>query len=197
MTNRNLIITYLTITLIFILGVFMTFYDYSYFGYYTDKIINWFWLGFTLIIIFRYWKTRAIKIYCFSMLSFLILSVLPMAIPFFGILFYFTTIGDYQQLTLNSEYRIERTKQQALSMPRVYVYKRIGIFEKNICRPHYSEIIENVLSLERYKDSLDEKKLSIQGAKLVSANNDSIGIEYQISDKKKLIFHKTENDDGY
>lgn len=197
MTNRILTITYLTITLIFLLGVFMTFYDYSYFGYYTDKIINWLWLVFTLIIIIKFWKIKAIKVYFFSLLSFLLLSALPMAIPFFGILFYFTTIDDFQQINLNSEYRIERTKQQALSMPRIYIYKRIGIFEKNICRPVYSEIIENVINVERLKNSFDEKKLSIQDAKLISTTNDSVGIEYQISDSKKIIYHKTENDDGY
>jgi hypothetical protein len=181
----------------FLLGVFMTFYDYSYFGYYTDKIINWLWLVFTLIIINRFWKTKTIKIYFFSLLSFLLLSVLPMAIPFFGILFYFTTIDDYQQIKLDSEYRIERTQQQALSMSRIYIYKRIGILEKNICRPVYSEITENVLNVKSFENSFDEKELSIQEAKLVSANNDSIGIEYKISNKKKLIYHKTENDDGY
>ena len=175
----------------------MTFYDYSYFGYYTDKIINWLWLGFTLIVINRFWKTKAIKIYFFSLLSFLLLSILPMAIPFFGILFYFTTIDDYQQIKLNSEYRIERTQQHALSMSRIYIYKRIGIFEKNICRPVYSEVIENILNVERAKNLFDEEKLSIQEAKLISANNDSIGIEYKISNKNKLIYHKTVNDDGY
>jgi hypothetical protein len=120
-----------------------------------------------------------------------------MAIPFFGILFYFTTIDDYQQIKLNSEYRIERTQQHALSMSRIYIYKRIGIFEKNICRPVYSEVIENILNVERAKNLFDEEKLSIQEAKLISANNDSIGIEYKISNKNKLIYHKTVNDDGY
>jgi hypothetical protein len=183
--------------MMFLLGVFMTFYDYSYFGYYTDKIINWLWLGFTLIIINRFWKTKAIRIYFYSLLTFLLLSVLPMAIPFFGILFYFTTIDDYQQISLNSEYRIERTKQQAMSLTRVYIFKKKGIFEKNICRPGYSEIIENVLNLEQFKNTFDEKKLTIQDAKLVSVDNDSIGINYNISGKQEIVYHKLNCEDGY
>ena len=120
-----------------------------------------------------------------------------MGIPFFGILYYFTTIGDYQQISLNNEYRIERTKQQPLSVPRIYVYKRSGIFEKNMCRPVYTEIIRNVLNAERIKNSFNEKNISIQDAKLVSVDNDSIAIEYQILGKQKLIYHKIKNDDGY
>lgn len=197
MANKILITTYLTFTLIFLLGVFMSFYDYSYYGYCTDKIINWIWLVLTVTLIFWFWRNKTTKIYFYSLLSFLLLSILPMAIPFFGILFYFTTIDDYQQIKLNSEYRIERTQQQVLSMSRIYVYKKTGIFEKNICRPAYSEIIENALNVERFKNSFDEEKLSIQEAKLVYTSNDSIGIEYKILNKKKLIYHKTANDDGY
>ena len=197
MTNRILTITYSILTLLFLLGVFMTFYNYSYYGYYTDKAINWIWLGFTGIIMIWFWKMKAIKVYFFSLLTLLLLSILPMAIPFFGIVFYFSTIYDYQQFSLNSEYRIERTRQQALSLQRVYVYKKTGIIEKNICRPVYDEIKENVLNIDRSKNSIDEKQFSIQNAKFISCNTDSIGIEYQISGKRKIIYHKLKNDDGY
>ena len=123
-TNRILVITYLTFTLIFLIGVFMSFYDYSYYGYWTDKIINWIWLIFTATVIFWFWKNKITRIYFFSLLTLILLSVLPMAIPFFGIVFSFTTINDYQQIKLNDSFRIERTRQQAMSMPRIYVYQR-------------------------------------------------------------------------
>ena len=196
-TNRILVITYLTFTLIFLIGVFMSFYDYSYYGYWTDKIINWIWLIFTATVIFWFWKNKITRIYFFSLLTLILLSVLPMAIPFFGIVFSFTTINDYQQIKLNDSFRIERTRQQAMSMPRIYVYQRIGFLEKNICRPVYGEIIESVLNLKENESNIDEEKLSIQEAKLVSVNNDSIGIEYKILNNKILIYHKIKNDDGY
>ena len=137
------------------------------------------------------------KIYFFSLLTLILLSILPMAIPFFGIVYSFSTIDDYQQIKLNDTYRIEKTRQQALSLPRIYVYKRIGFLEKNICRPVYREIIENVLNLKEYESDIDERKLSLQKAKFISFNSDSIGIEYQILDKTKIIYHKIENGDGY
>ena len=119
----------------------MSFYDYSYYGYWTDKLINWIWLVFTVTIIFCFWKNKITRIYFFSLLTLILLSILPMAIPFFGIVFSFTTINDSQQIKLNNSFRIERTRQQAMSMPRIYVYQRIGLLEKNICRPVYGEII--------------------------------------------------------
>ena len=195
MTNRILIITYLTFTLTFLLGVFISFYDFSFFGYWTDKIINWIWLVLTVTVIFWFWRNKMTKIYFYSLLTLILLSILPMAIPFFGIVYKFSTIDDYQQIKLNETYRMERTKYQALSGPRVFVYKRIGILEKNICRPVYREIVENVLNLKTYESGIDE--LSLQNARFISINSDSIGIEYQILDRKKIIYHKLENDDGY
>ncbi len=190
MTNKILFIFYFITTLIFLIGVVLSFYDYSYLGYYADKIINWLWLGFTFIVIFRFWKRKSIKVYFFSLLALIFLSILPMAIPFFGIANYFSTIGDYQQIELNSTYRIERTRQSALSMPQIYVYEKIGILEKNICRLSYSQIVEEILNIERYEASIDIEMLPIQDARLIGFKSDSIGIEYQISQKKKIIYHK-------
>jgi hypothetical protein len=175
----------------------MSFYDYSYYGYWTDKITNWIWLTLTVTVIFWFWRNKMTKVYFFSLLTLILLSILPMAIPFFAIVYSFSTIDDYQQIKLNDTYRIERTQHQALSGPRVFVYKRIGILEKNICRPVYPEIIENVLNLETHESGIDDRKLSIQNAKFISFNSDSIGIEYQISDKTKIIYHKIVNGDGY
>ena len=97
-TKRILVITYLTFTLFFLLGVFMSFYDYSYYGYWTDKLINWIWLVFTVTIIFCFWKNKITRIYFFSLLTLILLSILPIAIFFFVIVFSFITINDFQQI---------------------------------------------------------------------------------------------------
>lgn len=196
MRNRILIYIYLTITLLYLFGVIIRFYDYNCLGYWTNKIINWIWLALTIIVIFWFWRKKTAKIYFFSLLTLIVLSILAMAIPFFAILYSFSTIDDYQQITLNDNYRIEKTKQQVLSMPRVYVYKKTGLLEKNICRPTYRDIINNVLNFKVYESGID-LKIPIQKAKFISINSDSIGIEYQILDKKKIIYHKLKNDDGY
>ncbi len=197
--NKTLVISYIILTIFFVVEVILSFYDHSYSGYYTDKIINWSWLLLTVIIIICFWKKKPVKIYFYSLLLFILLSILPMAIPFLGMLNFFSTIDDYQQIGLNNNYRIERTNHQALSIHRIYIYKKRGIIEENIGRPIYSNVVKEVLNLNM-DDILYEfefKEYPIQNAKLVDVTKDSIGIEYQIKNKKKLIYHPLQNEDGY
>jgi len=195
--KKGVTISYLIITLLFIVRVGLSFYDYNYSGYYTDKIINWSWLLGTGIVLILFWKKKAIKVYFFSLLGFVIVSVLPMAIPFFSIVYSFSTIDDYQQMNLNNNYRIERTKQQALSIERIYIYEKRGVLEKNICRSSYLDIIEKTLNVDRNTNSIDLEKIPIQNARLIHCNKDSIGIEYTIDNKTKLIYHLLNQEDGY
>ncbi len=192
MKTKILITSYLIISCLFILGIILNYFDYSYVGYWTDKIINWMWLGLTFLIIILYWKLKAIKFYFMSLCLLILLSILPMAIPFFGIIKYFSTIDDYQQIYLTKNYRIERKKAQALSLTRIYVYKRKGILEKNICRISYESIIESCLGKNQ-----SHKNYYIENAKLFFVNSDSIGIEYEILDKKNIIYHKLNSNAGY
>jgi hypothetical protein len=142
-----------------------------------------------------YWKNRKTKIFFFSIIVLLILSVLPMAIPFFMIVNYLIKHDDYQQIKIDKNYRIEVTQQQPLSMTRIYVYERkFGILEKNICRSVYADIIEQTLNIS---ENAYSKEPVIQSAKLINKNEDSIGIEYEIMNKKKVVFHSLKNSDGY
>lgn len=188
MNNKNIVIAYLAVTLVFLFGIILSLNNYSFAGYYIDKIINWLWLLMTIFIIIRFWKKKVIKIYFGLLISGIILSILPMMIPFFGIVHYFSTIGCEQRIQLDDTYRLERGRPGVLYNPLITIYKKEGIFEKQILRTPYSEIIDKVS--EPSSETLYEKTWPIQDAKLMSVNNDSIGIEYQIMNKKKLIYHK-------
>lgn len=185
---------YYSFSIFFGISIILNWNNWKFAGYFTDKIIAWIWIVLTLFFIIIFWKKKYVKIYFFSIVVLLSLSVLPIAIPLFGIYFYLTKEGDYQQIEMNNNFRLERTKQQALSLPRIYIYEKyFGILEKNIGRPNYSEILQ-----EMFKDSnLNEKETNIQSAKFISKNNDSIGIEYEILNTKKTIYHKLNNEDGY
>jgi len=119
-----------------------------------------------------------------------------MGIPFFGVVYYFSTFDDYQQIVLNDDYRIEITQQQALSSPRIYIYKRAGILEKNICRPLYREVKEIVSTIQN-DANVKNDNISIEDAQLINIHKDSIGIYYQISGKHKTVYHQLKNEDGY
>lgn len=185
----------------FVFSLFLNYFDWQLYGYYTEKIVAWIWIFFTLIYIIGFFKNKNVRIYFFTLIGLLILSILPMALPLFGIYYYLTDYGDYQQIKIDDNLRIERTQQQPLSMPRVYIYENyFGLFEKNICRPSYEEIVEKVLGIEDDYDklnSIDLKETPIQKVKLIAKNSDSIGIEYQILNQKKIIYHPLKNDDGY
>jgi len=197
MKFKQIISIYFISSLFLLFGIILTFYNYSYNGYYTDKIICWLWLFINLLIIILYWKKEIIKIYLITIIILILLSIIPMGLPFFGMLLYSTTINDFQKIEIDKNYRIERTRQQPLSMMRVYVYEQNGILEKNICRPSYDEILTSVLNIKENENLIDEAKTEIQNAKLISINNDSIGIEYQILNKKKIIYHILNENDGY
>lgn len=186
MKNKNIVITYLALTLIFLFGVVLSFNNYSFSGYYIDKIINWLWLAMTIFIIIRFWKKKGAKVYFGILLSGTILSILPMMIPFFGMVLYFSTTGCNQNIKLDDTYRMERGRPGVMSNPMITIYKKEGIFEKQISRTPYLDIIEKMQS----STHINEKELPIQGAKLINVNNDSIGIEYQIMNRKKLIYQK-------
>lgn len=198
--RENLKKIYFIISIILVLSLFLNYFDFQYAGYWTEKIIAWFWIFSTFIFILIFLKKYWMKYYLLALNGLILLSIIPMGIPFFGIINYLTKSGDYQQIKLNEIYRIERTQHQPLSMTRIYVYKKIGgILEKNICRPDYREVIENVMNIKNSNEifSYNLKETPIQDAKLKFINRDSIGIEYKINDAKKIVYHKLRNQDGY
>lgn len=190
MKNRNIVIAYLVVTLIFLSEVVLNFNKYSYTGYYTDKIISWLWLAMTIFIIIKLWKKKAIKAYFGLLVAGIILSILPMMIPFFALLSYFSTIDSYQRIQLEDNYRIERHRPGALSKPQIAIYKQKGLFEKKIGKTPYVDVLERVFQRSSIDIPSDERNEPIQKAKLVNVNKDSIGIEYQIMNKKQIFYHK-------
>ncbi|CAM3075565.1 hypothetical protein DRF59_15925 [Chryseobacterium flavum] len=193
MKSKNIVILYLILSLIFVFGIALHLNKYSYSGYYTDKIINWLWLGMTIFMIIRFWKRKMIKVYFVLLLATVILSILPMMIPFFAMVYYFSTFDDYQQIQLNNNYRLERTRPGALYKPQIYIYKKEGILEKKVYKTPYSEVTETVLQTSSVND-MEGEKVPIQLAKLVKVSEDSIGIEYQIRNKKQVFYHKKDLD---
>lgn len=194
MSKKNMVIAYLVLTLIFLSEVVLNFNQYSYSGYYTDKIISWLWLAMTVFIIIRLWKEKAIKAYFGLLIAGIILSILPMMIPFFALVSYFSTIDSYQRIQLEDNYRIERHRPGALSKPQIAIYKQEGILEKRVCKTPYVEVLEKVLQLPWVDIPSEKKQEPIQEAKLVKANKDSLGIEYKIMDKKQVFYHKIQQD---
>lgn len=171
-------------------------------GEYTYQIIAWSWIVFTLYIIIKFRIIIYIKIYAIVLLALVGLSILPMAIPFFVIINFLFNTNTSQTIKLNNEYKIEVTKK-ILAMKRVYIYKTESKFlvlenKDNLVRPDYSEIVAKTLDINSDDPNLyNYESEPIQNAKFIAINKDSIGIEYQILDKKKIIYHNLNETYGY
>ncbi|MDM1042640.1 MULTISPECIES: hypothetical protein [Empedobacter] len=171
-------------------------------GEYTYQILAWTWIIFTFYIVIKFWKIIYIKIYGFLLFALVGLSILPMAIPFVSILSFLFNMNTIQTIKFNDEYKIVVTKK-VMAKKRAYIYNsesKFLILEKsqNIARPDYNDIVSETLNI----NSDDPKRYEyvnepIQQAKLVSVNKDSIGIEYQILNKKKIIYHNLNETYGY
>lgn len=188
MKNKILFSIYIVLTAIFIIGVVLSFNSYSFAGYYTDKAINLLWLVYTVCIIIWFWRKKAAKTYGILLVSLIFLSIIPMMIPFFGIVYYFSTVEDFQQIQLDNTYRIERTRPGAMSKIKIQLYKNEGLIEKQLYSTPYRQVLENTL------EDRHDPNPPIQKAKLVTLSKDSIGIEYLIQDHRKVFYHKENND---
>ncbi|WP_300977801.1 hypothetical protein [Flavobacterium sp.] len=89
-------ILYAVVSVVFVFDFIIYLNGYSFSGSYSDKVLGWLWLVFTTFIIIKFWKEKTTKKYFLSLLGGIFLSLLPMGIPFLGILYYFSTIGDFQ-----------------------------------------------------------------------------------------------------
>lgn len=171
-------------------------------GEYTYQILAWTWIIFTFYIIIKFWEIIYIKIYGFLLFALVGLSILPMAIPFLSIVSFLFNMNTIQTIKVNDEYKIVVTKK-VMAMKRAYIYNsesKFPILEKsnNIARPDYSDIVSETLNINSDDPKLYEyENEPIQQAKLISINKDSIGIEYQILNKKKIIYHNLNETYGY
>ena len=195
MSNKNILLLYAFISLVFLAEVVLSLNHYSFSGYYTDKIINWMWLAMTLLIILRFWRKKVVKAYFAVLIFSVLLSMLPMMIPFFALVNYFSTLDDYQQIQLDKIYRIERTRRNVLDKPKVYIYKNECIVEKEIYKVPYLEIVEKVFQ-DHFTNDIAGEAQPIQKAKLVSVDKDRLGIEYEIMNKKNIFYHKDKKEES-
>ncbi|WP_312555065.1 hypothetical protein [Empedobacter brevis] len=200
--NKNLKYYFGTTILFILLEIILNQFDLHFRGINTYRVLAWLWIFTTILFIIVYWKKKLIKIYTIILVALIGLSILPMALPFFAILSFLTGSNSLQHLKIDDDYRIELNKQ-ILSKERVYIYRttpKMVILEKseNLCRPDYLEVLSKVLDISEENESLYTLKNSpIQQAKLVAVNKDSIGIEYQILHKKKIIYHQLNERYGY
>lgn len=201
--KKYLKVTYLSTCFLLIFCFILSYYDWQLRGYWTEKIIVWLWIISTILVIIKFRQQKLVKIYTTLLALLIVLSILPMGIPFFAFIAFISTIGDYQRIDLHDNYRLELTQHQALSLPQVYIYQtQYTIFEKNILRTSYEDIVTKTLNIspsdyDKLNAKIWQQKPQFDHVKLIQTNEQGLTIHYTIDNQSKTIFHPFSNHQGY
>jgi hypothetical protein len=129
--KQILIWVYLFVSALITLDVVLyCFWQMSFTGYWSDRVIFWIWLLLTPVVTFSFWKKLWAKIYFGLLVVGLILSILPMAIPFFGILLSGSGSGRLNHFNLENNIRIQTVGYGVMGRPRVQIVKDGLLFDK-------------------------------------------------------------------
>ena len=155
---KKLLTTYWLLTIsIFTLTVVYLNNGISLKGYWSDKIFFMIWLILTIIVLTKKFKKRWARIYLTGLISIVVLSMLPMMIPFLSLVA-FTTANDREtNYIINSKYRLEETFMSVIVPPRVILIKSLGPFEKVIGYTDYEFFINEAVT-EKERSILDIEK---------------------------------------
>jgi hypothetical protein len=159
-------------------------FDSSFSGYWTDRIIFWLWFITAIIIIFTSWsKDLYSKIYLYSIIGLIILSMIPMMIPFISIVsMVFGADRDFS-IKLTPTLRLDEVAKGPMSLPGVLVIEKRGLLEQEIA------------SLEYYDwgvelDGNQYRLRELDDVKLISMNPDTIALEFR-KNGKSVIYKQT------
>lgn len=136
-------------------------------GYWTDRLVFWTWFLSTFAFLIVFWKSILTKIYLFVLILGVLMSIVPMMLPFYGILFSSTGMERRSYYTPEyGKYRVQLI-QSVMSRPRLQIIENKGIVEQVILftdadflkSDHVKVGYESVIRLDVLKDSPDSLTL--------------------------------------
>lgn len=168
--KQVLIRFYLFISALVVLNVALyCFWQMSFVGYWSDRVIFWIWLLLTPVTTFCFRKKIWTKIYFWLLVGGLILTVIPMAIPFFGILLSASGSGRLNHFSLENHIRVQTVGYGVMGRPRIQLVRDTFLFDK-ILLEDSDEIKKN--------DSTWLEVRNAKSAKLISQTDSSMTIKY-------------------
>ena len=188
MKKDKLIYQYLLVTF-FLLSDFIATINLkiSLYGYWSDRILFWVWFFLTIYTIKIYWKNKWVKGYFYTLLVFIVLSIIPMAIPFVGIVLSTTGIGLEYNKQISNKYRFEIAQYGFMGRPLMSISEKKVIFEKEILDFHSFEVNDSVYIEPWEVKNIDfiEENDSIIFLKVYSENNEvKVGVKKVFEVKK-------------
>lgn len=132
-TRRIILRLYLLISLLLAMDVLLWYrYKISLAGYYSDAILFWLWLAGSIAVIICYRKRILARLLLAALVLGIILSLLPMGIPFYALLLSGTPMGLWMDKKLNDHYRAQIVGYSVMTLPWLEVIERRGLWEQRI-----------------------------------------------------------------
>lgn len=126
---------YLILSLLLALDCLLYYFKFiSLRGYYSDVILYWLWFVTSFVVIVVFWKKLMAKLLLTGIILAIILSILPMMIPFFAWILSTTSLGLLMDKNLNENYRAQIVSYSAMSPPWLEVIEKHGPIEQRILK---------------------------------------------------------------
>lgn len=191
MANKTILIRfYLFISGLIILNICLYYFAMmSFTGYWSDRVIFWIWLLATPVVVISFWKKIGTKIYFWLLVATLILTILPMAIPFFGLILAGSGSGRLNHFNLDNNIRVQTVSYGVMGRPRLQIVKDGLLFDK-IKLEDGDEIFTNDTTWIEVKDANNPKNIAkspelktleirdAKNAKLINQTDTSLTVKY-------------------
>lgn len=126
---------YLILTLLLALDCLLYYFKLiSLRGYYSDVVLYWLWFVTSFAVIVLFWKKLMAKLLLTGIVVTIILSILPMMIPFYAWILSTTSLGLLIDKNLNENYRAQIVGYSVMTSPWLEVIEKHGPIEKRILK---------------------------------------------------------------
>lgn len=116
-------------------------------GYYSDVVLFWLWFATSYLVIVLFWKKLMAKLLLSGLILALVLSIIPMGIPFYAFILSNTSLGLLIDKNLNKNYQAQIVGYSVMVYPWLEVLEKNGPIEKRVFRITDSELTNNDTNL--------------------------------------------------
>lgn len=126
---------YLIFSLLLALDCLLYYFKFiSLRGYYSDVVLYWLWFVTSFVVIVMFWKKLMAKLLLTGIILTIVLSILPMMIPFYAWILSTTSLGLLIDKNLNENYRAQIVGYSVMAPPWLEVIEKHGLLEKRILK---------------------------------------------------------------
>ncbi|KIA90335.1 hypothetical protein [Kaistella jeonii] len=149
---KKIFIVYISVCLLSLTNIILNIkFNVTFEGFWSDRILFWIWLGFTLVIIILFWKKKIAKVYFGILIFAIILSMIPMGIAFWGMYLSVTGEGLLFEKEITPKYRVQVATYSIMTKySPIQIIENHGIFEKEIIADNSDLKINDSLSISNW-----------------------------------------------